>query len=183
MADTTLAEVMKVLRQIQSHSFDGALSFDGKPLKIGMMREDVDEFHRRKIDAFSVSSALPNVVRIKYTSQCKLEEVQGNKYFEDDVFEVVGAIRNHLQKEYKRMTGKSVTLSETKKHPIDIQYMSRVNCYLSTCVEYKLGEGVGKDEDLSLAPTVNDTIKKFLNHVKVEKRPLNDTRPKDKKED
>ena len=51
MADTTLAEVMKVLRQIQAHSYDGAMTFDGKPLKIGMMREDLDEYHRRKIDA------------------------------------------------------------------------------------------------------------------------------------
>lgn len=183
MADTTLAEVMKVLRQIQAQSYDGALTFDGKPLKIGMMREDLDEFHRRKIDAFSVSSAMPDIVRVKYSSQCKLEEIKENKYFEDEVFEVVNAIKSHLQKEYKRISGKSVSLTEIKKHPIDVQYMSRVNCYLHTCVEYKVGGGVGKDEDLSLKPTMNDTIKNFLQQVKVEKRPLNDTRPKDKKED
>lgn len=183
MADTTLAEVMKVLRQIQAHSYDGALTFDGKPLKIGMMRENLDEFHRRKIDAFSVSSAMPDVVRIKYTSQCRLEEIKENKNFEDEVFEVVGAIKNHLQKEYKRISGKSVSLSEAKKHPIDVQYMSKVNCFLSTCVEYKVAGGVGKDEDLSLKPNINDTIKRFLQQVKVEKRPLNDTRPKEQKED
>ena len=89
MADVTLAEVMKVLKQIQAQSYDGALTFDGKPLKIGMAREQIDEYHRRKIDAFSVSSAMPDVIRIKYTSQCKLEEVQGNKYFEDDILKAV----------------------------------------------------------------------------------------------
>ena len=183
MADTTLAEVMKVLTQIQAHSYDGALTYDGKPLKIGMMRENLDEFHRRKIDAFSVSSANPDIIRIKYTSQCKLEEIKENKDFEEEVFEVIGAIKNHLQKEYKRISSKSVSLSEVKKHPIDVQYMSRVNCFLTTCVEYKVGNGVGKDEDLSLKPTVDDTIKKFLQHVKVDKKPLNDKRPKEQKED
>lgn len=183
MADTTLEEVMKVLRQVQANSYDGALTYEGKPLKIGMMREDLDEYHRRKIDAFSVSSAMPDVVRIKYTSQCRLEEVKDNKYFEDEVYEVLNSIKSHLLKEYKRISGKSCSLSEVKKHPINIQYMSRVNCYLSTCVEYKVGGGVGKDEDLSLKPTINDTIKNFLQQVKVDKKPLNDTRPKDKKED
>lgn len=183
MADTTLAEVMKVLRQIQGQSYDGALTYDGKPLKIGMKREDTDEFHRRKIDAFSVSSAMPDVIKVKYSSQCRLEEIKDNKYFEDEVYEVLNSIKSHLQKEYKRISGKSVTLTEVKKHPIDVQYMSKVNCYLHTCVEYKVGNGVGKDEDLSLKPTINDTIKNFLQKVKVDKKPLNDTRPKDKKED
>ena len=50
-------------------------------------------------------------------------------------------------------------------------------------VEYKVGGGVGKDEDMSHKPTINDTIKKFLQQVKVEKRPLNDTRPKEKQKD
>ena len=183
MADTTLAEVMKVLRQIQAHSYDGAMTFDGKPLKIGMMREDLDEYHRRKIDAFSVSSAMPDVVKVKYTSQCRLEDIKENKNFEDEVFEVVGSIKNHLQKEYKRISGKSVALSEFKKHPIDVQYMSRVNCFLTTSVEYKVGGGVGKDEDVSLKPTINDTIKKFIHQAKLTNRPSNDTSPKDKKED
>lgn len=183
MADTTLAEVMKVLHQIQAASYDGALTFDGKPLKIGMMREDLDEYHRRKVDAFSVSSAMPDIVRIKYTSQCRLQEIHENKGFEDDTYQVVEAIKNHLQKEYKRISGKSVTLSEQKKTPINIQYISKVNCYLTTMIEYKVGGGVGKDEDLSHKPSVDDAIKNWLKKAKEAKRPSNDTRPQDKKDD
>lgn len=183
MADVTLAEVMKVLRQVQAESYDGALTFDGKPLKIGMMREELDEYHRRKIDAFSVSSAMPDIVRIKYTSQCRLQEVHENKYFEDETYKVVESIKNHLQKEYKRISGKSVSLTEQKKSPINIQYISKASCYLSTMIEYKVGNGVGKDEDMSRKPTLDDTIKNFFQKVKVEKRPLNDTRPKEKQDD
>ena len=79
MADVTLAEVMKVLKQIQAQSYDGALTFDGKPLKIGMAREQIDEYHQRKIDAFSVSSVMPDIIRVKYTSQCRLQEIQDRK--------------------------------------------------------------------------------------------------------
>ena len=183
MADVTLAEVMKVLKQIQAQSYDGALTFDGKPLKIGMAREQIDEYHRRKIDAFSVSSAMPDIIRIKYTSQCRLQEIHENKDFEDEVYGVVESIKKHLQSEYKRISGKSVALTESKKTPLNVQYMSKVNCFLTTMVEYKVGGGVGKDEDMSHKPTINDTIKKFLQQVKVEKRPLNDTRPKEKQKD
>ena len=82
MADTTLEEVMKVLRQVQANSYDGALTYEGKPLKIGMMREDLDEYHRRKIDAFSVSSAMPDVVRIKYTNRIRYTK---NKTFRNNM--------------------------------------------------------------------------------------------------
>lgn len=184
MADVTLAEVMKVLRQVQAQSYDGALTFDGKPLKIGMAREELDEYHRRKIDAFSVASCGVDSVKIKYTSQCRLQEVHENKDFESNTYDIVNSIKSHLQKEYKRISGKSVSLSETKKHPINIQYMSKVNCYLTTCVEYKVGS-VGTEEVKSQEQVhdLNKTIKDFLNQVKVEKRPLNDTRPKEKQDD
>jgi len=182
MADKLTVD--KVFEQIKQIAAD---SYDGSPLKIGLKREEADKMHNRVMDAYSVSFAHPDMLRVKYSSQVKLADIHGNGIgkqpdFEGDTYGMVDSVKNFIQKEYKSRTGKSLSLKELKdkQEDIDVQYISRINTYCTTAKWYKISSGTTEEEKVD---GENKNISDFLKAFKEKPaKPKNDTRKNEKNE-
>ena len=87
-------------------------------------------------------------------------------------------IKKFLQREYKAVTGNSITLTSSGEPKILVQSTSRVRSFVQAYQHYKISKV--KEEPI-MDPAVEDSRKitrDFLEKFKAAKRPLNDTRPK-----
>ena len=74
---------------------------------------------------------------------------QKNK-FESDAYDMVEKVKKFLKQEFKKETGKALSLQQVKKNDIHVEYISRVVCHFKVSVEYttKVEDSKIKDEDL-----------------------------------
>jgi hypothetical protein len=119
MSSNTL-EIIRGLAQAAANSYDGAhderFALDGQVRKVGLRREEGCPIKdSRVMDGFSVKFYGPKMV-INYQSDIRLKEVYAGK-FEQDIERMLNQIKKFLMKEYKSITGKSVTL--TKEGEVD----------------------------------------------------------------
>ena len=171
MSSNTL-EIVRGLAQAAANAYDGAhderFSPDGEVRKAGLKREEgcpiVDS---RVLDGFSVKF-YGNKMCIKYQGEVKLKEVYGGK-FEGDIDRMLNEIKKFLQKEYKVVTGKSVTLTKDGESNILVQSTSRVRTWVQAQQHYKIG---GIKEIESDDPS-RDITRKFLEQHST-KRPKNE---------
>lgn len=179
--ETTALDVIQRLKQIEADSKDGALTFDGLPLKIGMKREEVDAVQQRQIDALTIHFQRPDSVVIKYSSQIRLEQVH-EKGFEDKTYGIVEDIKNHIQKEYKRRFGESLSLKEKTRNAINVQYVSQVSTYITAGIAYSTSAvkaDYTEKEEKPAGDKFKEMLKKSISDAKSAKKPSNDTRKED----
>lgn len=177
----TVEEIMKGLLQIQSNSYDGALTVDGLPLKIGMKREEIMSNHERRMDAFSVHFVSPDKICVKYSRQIRLSDVKDKK-FEDDVYGTITDVVSHLKSEFKKLTKKSVSLKEVERHAIDIQYVSSVNTYITASILYTIGSIDKADSEVFEPKKHLDKMLKQFSKINEPAKPKNVTRKAEKQE-
>ena len=120
---------------------DGALDEDGDPYDIGLRREDGHVINdSRVIDGFSVKTAGDHVWICYHADGLPLKDYhEGN--IEPETESMIDKVKSFLQKEFKKTTGKSLSLKECSDHEfrVNLQYISRVRtaCYAAKC--YTLG--------------------------------------------
>ena len=179
----TIEEIVKGLSQAAANAYDGAHDENGEPLKAGLQREEGDPIlDRRVIDGFNVKF-YGNMMCIAYQSEVQLREVY-SKGFESDVEQRVSDIASFLKKEYKKITGRSVSLTEEGEIDVRVENSSRVRSWVLAKMHYKVG---GLDNDMGLAQESTDRLepswKSFLDqggwNGKGGSRPDNDTRKKE----
>ena len=175
----TVYEIVQALSQAAANAYDGALTEDGEPLKAGLKREDGDPIlDRRVIDGFNVRF-YGNMMCLSYHSEVMLKEVYASG-FEADIEQRLADITGFLKKEYKRITGKSVGLTDQGEIDVRVESSSRVRSWVTAKKHYKIG---GLAEDMQVeAPSesrLEDSFKSFLDQGGFGTRPDNDTRKKD----
>jgi hypothetical protein len=126
MSSNTL-EIIRGLAQAAANSYDGAhderFALDGQVRKVGLRREEGCPIKdSRVMDGFSVKFYGPKMV-INYQSDIRLKEVYAGK-FEQDIERMLNQIKKFLMKEYKSITGKSVTLTKEGEVKILVQSTS-----------------------------------------------------------
>ena len=177
MSSTTL-EIIQGLAQAASNSYDGAHderhSHDGVARTAGLRREEgCPIMDKRVMDGFSVSF-YGNKMCIKYQSDIFLREVYAND-FESEIERRLNEIKKFLQKEYRAITGKSVSLTAEGEAKVLVQSTSRVRSFVQAYQHYKIS---GIDEIPLLDPAIEqsrEVTRKFLEQFS-DKRPPNDTR-------
>ena len=175
----TVYDVIQGINQAAANAYDGALTEDGEPLKAGLKREDGDPIlDRRVIDGFNVRF-YGNMMCLSYHSEVMLKEVYASG-FEADIEQRLADITGFLKKEYKRITGKSVGLTDQGEIDVRVESSSRVRSWVTAKKHYKIG---GLAEDMQVeAPSesrLEDSFKSFLDQGGFGTRPDNDTRKKD----
>ena len=124
-------------------------------------------------DGFSVKF-YGNKICINYQSDVRLQEIHRSKDYEGDIVRQLTEIKKFLQKEYKAVTGKSVTLTADGDPKILVQSTSRVRSFVQAYQHYKIS---GVKEEPILDPAVENSraiTRKFLEQVKAAKRPSNE---------
>ena len=177
MSSTTL-EIIQGLAQAAANSWDGAhderYSLDGQTRKVGLNREDGCPIMDKRVnDGFKVKFYADSIC-INYQSDVRLKEVKDSK-FEQEMERMLNEVKKFLQKEYKSITGKGITLKKKGEPKILVQSTSRVRTFVQAYQHYTIS-GI-KDMDPLLKPsgdTEKDVIKKFLAQHST-KRPQNAT--------
>ena len=145
--------------------------------KIELVNGDIllDE---RVIDGFGVKFMGP-ILCINYQTQVQLKEIYSGG-FESEMDQTMADISKFLKKEYRKITGKSVSLTKEGEIDVRVESVSRVHSWATAYQMYKIG---GIDEVMVIDEGSEDTLEKgwktFLDQGGWKgKRPKNDTRPK-----
>ena len=180
----TVYEIVQGLSQAAANAYDGALDESGEPLKAGLKREEGDPIlDKRVMDGFNVRF-YGNMMCLSYMAEVQIKEEYG-KGFESDVESQIAEIVKFLQKEYKKITGNSVSLTTEGEIDVRVENSSRVRSWVTAKMHYKVG---GLDESMKVnAGTDARPESKWETFMSQGgwngeggKRPDNDTRPKPK---
>jgi hypothetical protein len=154
--------VLDIVRGISSAvatAYDGALDEKGEPIKIGLSREEGDVvLDKRIMDGFGVSLS-GNTITIKYHGNIQLRDVHGGK-FESEIAQKLEDIASYLKKQYKKITGNSLSLTKIDKEPdIFVQSLSRRRSMVNATCSYKIG---GMPEEPELGQTTDERLDKSI---------------------
>ena len=175
-------EIVQGLSQAAANSYDGALGEDYEPAKPGILRREEGDalIDQRVMDGFNVKF-YGNMMCLTYQSEIQLKEVYASG-FESDTEQRIADIAGWLKKEYKKITGESVTLTQEGEIDIRVENSSRVRTWVLAKQHYKVGgleEAMNDDNQGSTNP-VEKSWETFLNLGGWKgKRPSNDTRKKE----
>ena len=183
----TVYEIVQGLSQAAANAYDGALDDNGEPLKAGLKREEGDPIlDKRVMDGFNVRF-YGNIMCLTYMSEVQLKEVHASG-FESEVERQVSAVASFLKKEYKKITGDSVSLTKEGEIDVRVENSSRVRSWVTAKMHYKIG---GLDKQMNnetgepLPRTHPEPVSDWKSFVeqggwngKGGKRPQNDTRKK-----
>jgi len=172
-----MLEIIQGLSQAAANAYDGAhddrFSLDGQVRKVGLRREEGCPIMDKRVnDGFSVKF-YGNKMCINYQSDIRLKEVYSGK-FEQEMERMLNEVKKFLQKEYKVITGNSVSLTSVGEPKIYVQSTSRVRSFVQAYQHYKIS---GVKEEPVMDPAVEDSraiTRKFLEQVKAAKRPNNE---------
>ena len=172
-----MLEIIQGLAQAAANAYDGThderFSLDGQVRKVGLQREQGCPIMDKRVnDGFSVKF-YGSKLCINYQSDIRLKDVHGGK-FEQDIARQLNEIKKFLQKEYKAVTGNSVTLTSDGEPKILVQSTSRVRTFVQAYQHYKIS---GVKEEPIMDPAIEDSRKitrKFIEDFKAAKRPSNE---------
>jgi len=186
----TTLEIIQGIAQAAANAYDGShigkYKADGEDKKIGLRREEGDPIlDSRVVDGFKVKFK-GNKLCITYQSEISMKEVHKGGKFESEMEGVMADIVKFLKKEYKTITGNSLSLKPVKEVDIFVQPISRTRTDLSMYQEFEI-----TSLDKSVLPVgapsedlTSDLTKKFLAMGRHKaKKPENDKRPAEKKKD
>tara|TARA_R100000008_G_scaffold86458_2_gene79680 strand:- start:42 stop:602 length:561 start_codon:yes stop_codon:yes gene_type:complete len=176
----SVLEVIQGLSQAAANAYDGALTEDGDALKAGLQREEGNPLlDKRVLDGFGISFYGP-MMCINYHSEVQLKEVYASG-FESDIEQKLAEISSFLKKEYRKITGKSVSLTKDGEVDVRVESTSRVRSWVVAKQHYKVG---GMEDVVVVGEGSEDRLdsnwRSFLDQGGLGKRAKNDTRPKPK---
>jgi len=160
----TVLEIIRGISQAVSQKHDQATdSKTGEPIMIGLNREkEIPITEKGVMDGFSVVFYGGNKLCIKYHTECLLKEVHGSDY-EGEIERTYSNIVKFIQKEYKRGTGRSLSLKPLDEVDILFQSISKTRSWAQCTKEYKIGGIKGEPNPYSgKEDVVRDATKKFL---------------------
>jgi hypothetical protein len=175
MSKETL-EIIRGLSQAAANAYDGGhmenYSLDGQVRKVGLKREEgIPLLDRRVNDGFKVKFYGDSMI-INYQSDVMMKDLKDNG-FENDIMRTINEVKKFLQKEYKAITGKSVSLTAKGEPQVIVQTTSNVRTFVQAYQHYKIG-ALKMDQILEPSgDTTRDVTKKFLEFAKA-KRPQNE---------
>ena len=177
----TVYEIIQGINQAAANAaWDGAheenLQADSKARSAGLKREEGHYINdRRVMDGFNVKFHGP-ILRVTYQAEVRIKDVKDNG-FEDDILRHLKEIVKFLKKEYKAITGDTLTLTKEGDHQILVQRMSNYRTDVQARCDYRIGglkdvieinKGTDKER-------LDDAVEKWL-ALGPKGRPKNDTR-------
>ena len=176
MSNEKTLEIIRGLSQAAANAYDGAhderFSLDGQQRQVGLKREEgCPIMDSRVIDGFKVKFYGDSMI-INYQSDVRMKDLKDNR-FENDIAATINDVKKFLAKEYKAITGNSITLTKKGEPQILVQQTSRVRTFVQAYQHYKVSalsmDGIGQPSE----PNVRDITRKFLDSAKA-KRPQNE---------
>ena len=173
----TSIEIVNGISQVLANTYDGALDEKGEPIKIGLKREEGHPvYDSRTLDGFKVTFSGPCMI-VNYQAEIKLKDVYRGG-FESELEQTIEDIVSYLKKQYRKITGESVSLKADGEVKAIVQNTSRVRTFVQAHRRYII-TGLADVKEI-LEPSsgdLQDGFQKFLDQGGFQgKRPENDSR-------
>ena len=180
----TVLEIIQGLSQVVAGTYDGARDSEGKIKQTGLKRDqEVAITDRRVLDGFTVKVHSGNKMCIAYTTEVLAADLLASKgKYEDMLLENVAEIASYIKKEFRKVTGQSLSLKEIKKTEPKFEYMqtSRVRTEVKVLVDYEIGALQStEDQKDPFRERAMKSMEKWL-MLSSDKKPQNDTRKVEK---
>ena len=139
----TVLEIIQGIAQAAANgAWDGAhsadLQADGKARDAGLKRQDGHFINdRRVMDGFGVKFHGP-LLRVTYQAEVRIKDVKKNG-FENDMEGQIAEVVKFLKKEYKAITGNTLTLTKEGDSHMLVQRISNYRTDLQAHCDYRIG--------------------------------------------
>ena len=131
----TVYEIIQGLSQAAANAYDGPKVNKGA---IGLQREEGDALlDKRVMDGFKIK-IYGNRMILNYQSEVQLKEVYAAG-FEQEIEQRLADITSWLKKEYKTVTGNTVSLTEEGEVDIRVESTSRHRSWLVASKQFTVG--------------------------------------------
>ncbi len=169
-------DVVKGIAQAAANAYDGALDENGEPIKIGLKRETGDPvLDSRTMDGFKVKVNGDKLI-LTYQSDTKLKDVYSTDY-EGDLEQTMADIVSYLKKQYRKITGNSLSLSPDGEVDALVQATSRQRVFVTANKTYNIGSLENSESNLPPSEDrLDQAFKSFLQSGGLGQRAKNDTR-------
>tara|TARA_Y100000034_G_scaffold21646_1_gene24939 strand:- start:39 stop:551 length:513 start_codon:yes stop_codon:yes gene_type:complete len=162
----TVLDIVRGISQAAANAYDGMqdekYALDGEANKIGLKREEGDPIvDSRVVDGFG-TTLHGNLLCISYQSDIRLKDVYAGD-IEAEVEEMIQNVANFLKKEYKKVTGDSLSLTPEGDVDVLVQNTSKVRVFVTGKRHYKVGNldgiiPVGESSEDRLDKSIRDFI-------------------------
>jgi hypothetical protein len=160
-------DIVKGINQAAANAYDGAhdetLQADGRARTAGLERENGHYINDRRImDGFGVKFHGP-ILRVTYQAETRLKEVQ-DKGFEGEIEQRLQDIASFLKKEYKAVTGDTLSLTKEGEPHVLVQRISNYRTDVQAHCDYRIGglTDVGEINAGSDKERVDKAVRDFL---------------------
>ena len=177
----TVLEIIQGIAQAAANgAWDGAhsadLAADGKARDAGLKRQDGHFINdRRVMDGFGVKFHGP-LLRVTYQAEVRIKDVKKNG-FENDMEAQLAEVVKFLKKEYKAITGNTLTLTKEGDSHMLVQRISNYRTDLQAHCDYRIGglDGVVDVNEGTDDERLDKAVRDWLS-LGPKGRPKNDTR-------
>ena len=157
-----VVDVLRGISQAAAGMYDGALDEDGEPIKVGLKREEGNPLlDKRVIDGCKIRCSGKTLI-VSYHSELLLKDVYA-KNLESELEQTMSDIVSYLKKQYRKVTGNTLSLKEKGEVDARVESTSRVRVFVTARKDYEIGnmddvEEVGNPSEDGL----EKNFKKFL---------------------
>jgi len=153
-----VVDVLRGISQAAGNMYDGATDENGEPIKIGLKREEGNPLlDKRVIDGCSVRCC-GKTLHVSYHSELLLKDVYA-KNLESELEQTMSDIVSYLKKEYKKITGNTLSLKEKGECDARVESTSRIRVFVTARKDYEISN-MGDVEDIK-EPTEDKLEKTF----------------------
>jgi len=173
-----VVDIVKGISMAAGKSYDGACDENGDSIKIGLKREEGNpNWDKRRMDGFGVKVSGKTLI-VSYHSEILLKDVYSQK-LENELEKTMSDIVSFLKKEYKKITGNTLSLKEKGEVDARVESTSRVRVFVTARKLYEISnmddvEDVAGSSEQKLEKSFAD----FLAKGGDGKKAKNDKRPK-----
>ena len=171
-----VVDILRGISQAAAGMYDGATDENGEPVKIGLKREEGNPMlDKRVIDGCKVRCSGKTLI-VSYHSELLLKDVY-SKNLENELEQTMSDIVSYLKKQYRKVTGNTLSLKEKGEVDARVESTSRVRVFVTASKHYEI-TSMSDVEDIKepSADALEKTFKNFLAQGGLEKRPKNDKR-------
>jgi len=168
-------DIIRGISQVAGNMFDGATDENGEPIKIGLKREEGNPMlDKRVIDGCKLRCG-GNTLTVSYHSDILLRDVYA-KNLQNELEQTMSDIVSYLKKEYRKVTGNTLSLKEKGECDARVESTSRVRVFVTANKQYEIGGVEGEmDKETGSKDSLDKSFRKFLD-LSSDKKPKNDKR-------
>ena len=171
-----VVDILRGISQAAAGMYDGATDENGEPIKIGLKREEGNPLlDKRVIDGCKVRCSGKTLI-VSYHSELLLKDVYAQN-LENELEQTMSDIVSYLKKQYKKITGNTLSLKEKGECDARVESTSRVRVFVTARKDYEItsmSDAVDVKEPSE--DQLEKTFKNFLSQGGLGTRPKNDKR-------